>query len=425
MCHGVRGSAMNAVIEFDDVSKRFILRRDRPVTVRERLSGLLRPRSVADEFWALRNVSFSVARGESFGLIGHNGAGKSTALKLMTRILEPTSGRVRLRGRVAALLELGSGFHPELSGRDNVFLYGSLMGLSQREMAARLDAIVAFAEMEDFLDLPVKHYSSGMYTRLAFAVATAVDPDILITDEVLAVGDEAFQRKCMDRILRFRHAGKTIIFVSHALDTVRTLCDRAVWLDHGVVRALGATGEVIDAYLAEVNRREREALAQQETLAVDSNRRFGTRDIEITGVELLDAGGVARVVARTGAPLTFRIRYRSCRTVPRPVFGLAIHHESGILLAGPNTLFAGLDIPAVQGEGAVEMHIAALPLLAGRYLLSAAVYDETMLHAYDHHDRLYRFTVQNEGGSERFGAMTLGGVWSWRETGGEGGRLEG
>ena len=205
---------MSAVIEFDNVSKRFLLQHERHTTIRERLFGIFRPRTPQDEFWALRNVSFTVARGESFGLIGHNGAGKSTALKLMTRILEPTSGRVRLRGRVAALLELGSGFHPELSGRDNVFLYGSLMGLSRREMAARLDAIVAFAGMEDFLDLPVKHYSSGMYTRLAFAVATAVDPDILITDEVLAVGDEAFQRKCMDRILRFRHYLTTLVSLS-------------------------------------------------------------------------------------------------------------------------------------------------------------------------------------------------------------------
>lgn len=408
---------MSAVIEFEDVSKRFLLQRERPVTIQERLSGIFRSGKAADEFWALRNVSFSVARGESFGLIGHNGAGKSTALKLMTRILEPTSGRVRLRGRVAALLELGSGFHPDLSGRDNVFLYGSLMGLSRREMAARLDEIVAFADMADFLDLQVKYYSSGMYTRLAFAVATAVDPDILITDEVLAVGDEAFQRKCMDRILAFRHMGKTIVFVSHALETVRTLCDRAVWLDHGTVRAFGATSEVIDAYLAEVNRREREALIQQDVVTVDPNRRFGTRDIEITGVELRDASGIVRTVAHTGAPLTIRIRYRAHRAVSRPVFGLAIHHESGILLAGPNTLFAGLDIPAVQGEGAVEMRIAALPLLAGRYLLSAAVYDDTMLHAYDHHDRLYRLTVHNEGGNERFGACALGGVWSWHETG--------
>ena len=406
---------MSAVIEFDNVSKRFLLQHERHTTIRERLFGIFRPRTPQDEFWALRNVSFTVARGESFGLIGHNGAGKSTALKLMTRILEPTSGRVRLRGRVAALLELGSGFHPELSGRDNVFLYGSLMGLSRREMAARLDAIVAFAGMEDFLDLPVKHYSSGMYTRLAFAVATAVDPDILITDEVLAVGDEAFQRKCMDRILRFRHAGKTIIFVSHALDTVRTLCDRAVWLDRGVVRAIGATGEVIDAYLADVNRREHASLAQMETPGIDPTRRFGSGEVEIIGVELLDVQGGGGAIARTGAPVTFRNRYRAHQTVPQPVFGLAIHHESGTLLAGPNTLFAGLDIPAVRGEGRVDMHVAALPLLAGRYLLSAAVYDKTMLFPYDHHDRIYHFAVHNEGGSERFGACVLGSRWSWHE----------
>lgn len=412
---------MSVQIEFERVSKRFILHRERSDSVQERVSGLLRPRARADEFWALRDVSFSVARGESFGLVGHNGAGKSTALKLMTRILEPTSGRVRLHGRVAALLELGSGFHPELSGRDNVFLYGSLLGFSRRDMTARLEEIVAFADMAEFLDMQVKHYSSGMYTRLAFAVATSVDPEILITDEVLAVGDEAFQRKCMDRIFAFRQMGKTIIFVSHALDTVRTLCDRAVWLDHGTVRAIGAAGDVVDAYLADVNRREREELAQQDELAAaltnDPRRRFGSHDVEITGVELVGVDGAARTVFQTGEQVTIRIGYHAHQAVPRPVFGLAVHHESGLLLAGPNTRFADLDIPMVHGAGAVEMVIAALPLLAGRYFLSVAVYDETMLHPFDHHDRLYRLTVQNEGGHERFGVMALNGAWSWHVSG--------
>ncbi len=412
---------MSAQIEFARVSKRFILHRERSDSVQERVSGLLRPRARADEFWALRDVSFSVARGESFGLVGHNGAGKSTALKLMTRILEPTSGRVRIHGRVAALLELGSGFHPELSGRDNVFLYGSLLGLSRRDMAARLEEIVAFAGMAEFLDMQVKHYSSGMYTRLAFAVATSVDPEILITDEVLAVGDEAFQRKCMDRIFAFRQMGKTIIFVSHALDTVRTLCDRAVWLDHGTVRATGAAGDVVDAYLADVNRREREELARQDELAAaladDPRRRFGSHDVEIIGVELVGVDGAARTVFRTGEQVRIRIRYRARQVVPRPVFGLAVHHEGGLLLAGPNTRFAGFDIPMVHGDGAVELLVTALPLLAGRYFLSVAVYDETMLHPFDHHDRLYRLTVQNEGGRERFGVMALDGAWSWHVSG--------
>jgi len=181
------------------------------------------------------------------------------------------------------------------------------------------------------------------------------------------------------------------------------------------VRAIGATGEVIDAYLADVNRREYESLAQMDALSIDPTRRFGSREVEIIGVELLNAEGVACPIALTGAPVTFRVRYRAHQTVPRPVFGLAIHHESGTLLAGPNTLFAGLDIPAVRGEGVVDMRVAALPLLAGRYLLSAAVYDETMLHPYDHHDRLYHFVVHNRDGSERFGALILGGQWSWHE----------
>src|SRR6266487_5412375 len=237
------------VIEFANVSKRFTIHHDRRNSIQERIAGLFRPRARGETFWALRDVSFSVGQGESLGLVGHNGAGKSTALKLMTRILEPTSGAVKLRGRVAALLELGSGFHPDLSGRENVFLNGSLLGFSKRDMQARLEEIVEFSEVGDFIDMEVKHYSSGMYTRLAFAVATAVDPEILITDEVLAVGDEAFQRKCMDRIYRFRQQGKTIIFVSHALETVRALCDHAVWLDHGQARVVGAAGEVIDASL--------------------------------------------------------------------------------------------------------------------------------------------------------------------------------
>src|SRR5258706_11342040 len=205
------------MIEFPNVRKRSPPHKDRRNSIQERVAGLFRPRARGEQFWALRDISFSIGKGESLGLVGHNGAGKSTALKLMTRILEPTSGQVVLSGRVAALLELGSGFHPDLSGRENVFLNGSLLGFSRPDMQVRLPEIVDFAEIGDFIDMEVKHYSSGMYTRLAFAVATAVDPDILITDEVLAVGAESFQRKCMDRIYPFRQQGKTIIFVSHAL----------------------------------------------------------------------------------------------------------------------------------------------------------------------------------------------------------------
>jgi lipopolysaccharide transport system ATP-binding protein len=404
------------VIEFENVSKRFVLNREKQDTIQGRFAKMLRRQEQGEEFWALRDVSFAVRRGESLGLVGHNGAGKSTALKLMTRILEPTSGRVSMNGRVAALLELGSGFHPDLSGRENVFLNGSLLGFSRREMRAKLPEIVEFAEIGDFIDMEVKHYSSGMYTRLAFAVATAVDPEILITDEVLAVGDEAFQRKCMDRIYRFRQQGKTIIFVSHALETVRTLCDHAIWLDHGVARKVGGAGEVIDTYLADVNRREQ---AQTQASAGDPNAapigtRRGTREIEFTRVELLDATEQPRMVFQTHDPLTLRMHYVAHQPIEQPVFGIGLYHESGFWINGPNTSFAGITIPLADGPGYVDYQIPDLPLLAGRYQVSVAVVDQTMLHTYDHHDRMYRLIVQSDHVRDRYGIVAIPGRWDWQ-----------
>ena len=409
---------MSPVIEFDNVSKRFTLHKEERKTIQERVIGLVRRRPPANAFWALRDVDFRVSQGQSLGLVGHNGAGKSTALKLITRILEPSSGSVRTRGRIAALLELGSGFHPDLSGRDNLFLYGSLMGVGQREMQGKLPEIAAFADIGDFLDTEIKHYSSGMYTRLAFAVATAVDPDILITDEVLAVGDEAFQRKCMERIYGFRRAGKTIIFVSHALDVVRSLCDVAVWLDHGRQMASGPAGKVIDAYLADVNRQEQERLAAEhpgDTPPADTANPFrrGSREVEITRVQLLNASGEERGVFQTGEQLTVRLHYTAHIRVEEPVFGLGIYHESGTWLTGPNTGFDELRIPVVDGPGQIDYCIPALALNTGRYQVSAAVVDRTQSHIFDLHDRLYPLVVHNSG-RERYGMLALPGAWSWQ-----------
>ena len=241
---------MSAAVSFDDVSKRFVLRHERAYTVLESVIGLVKPtRRSTEEFWALREVSFEIVAGETFGIIGPNGAGKSTVLKLMARILEPTSGEVTVRGRISPLLELGAGFHPELTGRENVYLNAALFGVSQAEVQDRYDEIVEFSELKDFIDAPLKHYSSGMYMRLGFAVAANIIPDILLVDEVLAVGDEAFQRKCLRKIEEFRREGRTIVFVSHDLDTVRRICHRALWLDQGLVQAVGSTDSVIDSYL--------------------------------------------------------------------------------------------------------------------------------------------------------------------------------
>ncbi|KPV49703.1 ABC transporter, partial [Kouleothrix aurantiaca] len=291
---------------------------------------------------------------------------------------------------------------------------GSLLGCSRREMRAKLPEIIEFSEIGNFIDMEVKHYSSGMYTRLAFAVATAVDPEILITDEVLAVGDESFQRKCMDRIYRFRQLGKTIIFVSHALDTVRALCDQAVWLDHGTPRAAGNAGEVIDAYLADVNRREQEkALGQSSAAEEGVGNRHGTREVGITRVELLDSAGQERLIFQTHAPLTVRIHYHARQRIARPVFGMAIHHENGVWVYGPNTHFDNVDIPEVHGEGYVDFIIPQLPLLAGRYLISAAVHDQSELHAYDVHDRRFRMIVQSDDVRDRYGMFSIPHRWEW------------
>jgi len=235
-------------IQLDDVSVRYRAPNERTSTFKEYIIHRLQGRIRNLYFWALHDVSFSVRQGEVFGVIGHNGAGKSTILKVIARVLRPTKGRVRVRGRVAPLLELGAGFHPELSGRENIILNGAMFGFTRTEMEQKVDRIIDFSEMHNFIDAPMRTYSSGMWARLGFAVATDVDPDILILDEVLAVGDEAFQRKCIERIEVFRKAGTTILLVSHNTAMVETMCQRAAWLDHGKAKCVGEVNEVAYAY---------------------------------------------------------------------------------------------------------------------------------------------------------------------------------
>ena len=239
-------------IHVRDVSKRFRLERDRPSSLKEAILRVGRKRHV-DEFWVLRNLSFEVRPGEFMGLIGHNGSGKSTLLRLMANIHRPTQGEIETHGRVSALLELGSGFHPDLTGRENVFLNGAMLGLSRKAMAASMDEIVAFSGIGEFIDEPVKIYSSGMYVRLGFAVSVHVDPEILLVDEVIAVGDEEFQRRCMSHMHELRSRGTTIVLVSHNIGLVRQLCDNVCWLDHGRMTAYGRPDEVVDKYMAHVD----------------------------------------------------------------------------------------------------------------------------------------------------------------------------
>ncbi len=400
------------LVSLQRVSKQFTMHRESQRSFQEMFIRLLQrqPRD-AKKFWAIQDVSFEVHPGDCFGIIGPNGSGKSTLLKLITRILEPTSGHVATNGRIASLLELGAGFHPELTGRENIFLNGSVYGLSRQQMRSRVGKIIDFAELGDFIDVPIKHYSSGMHVRLGFAVAIHTDPDLLLVDEVLAVGDASFQQKCLNSIQKFRLHGGTLLFVSHDLGTIQSLCNRAIWLDHGKVRAAGVPTDVAMAYLNDVADRSEAQSASAPLAELSAGQRWGSGRIEITKVELRDATGAARAIFVNGGPFEVHLTYRAKAPVREPVFGLAIHHQNGVHVCGPNTRFSGLHIPYAEGEGEVVYTVPSLALLEGAYLLSVAAVDGGDSETFDYHDRAYPFRVAAGTSAERYGVVTLNGHW--------------
>jgi ABC-type polysaccharide/polyol phosphate transport system ATPase subunit len=374
--------------------------------------GLLRELRPDESFEALKGVSFDVAEGRTLGIVGRNGSGKSTMLKLVAGIGRPTAGSVNVRGRVSALIELGAGFHPEISGRENVYINGMMLGLAKREIASRFDDIVAFAELEDFIDAPVKTYSSGMYMRLGFAVAIHVDPDVLLVDEVLAVGDEAFTHRCLDKFAEFRRRGRTILLVTHSLDLVARFCDEALWLDAGVARAQGDPRRVIDAYLMDVAAAENRQLvldaapqpqtalppangpaaAEPEDLFKADEGRWGSREVEITGVDLVDAAGQAAHVFQSGDRMEIRLRVRAHEPVTDFVFGVGIFNAEGVCCYGTNTHIEGARAGELKGEGEVRFAIDGLDLIDGTYKLDVAVHRENGA-PYDYHRLLYTCRV--------------------------------
>ncbi|MEO8084279.1 MAG: ABC transporter ATP-binding protein [Ardenticatenales bacterium] len=458
---------MDAAIRFEGVTKTFVVAHDRPRSFQEAFVRVFRRPDAADRdvLTALDAVSFDVEHGTAVGIVGPNGTGKSTALKLVARILEPSAGRVAVSGRVAALLELGAGFHPDLTGRENIYLNGSLLGLGRREMSRRFDRIVAFSELERFIDVPVKHYSSGMYMRLGFATAIHLDAEILLIDEILAVGDQAFQHKCRERITALRRAGVTILLVSHDTEAVRELCDRAIWLEDGVIRADGPTDRVLQRYYRSMVAREEARLDADEAAAASAatatsaaatststsvsssgaestsdgaggtagdgaeNRnadgaprtrrtersdRFGSGEVDITAVDILGPDGQPHPIVLTGQPMSIRLRYTAHAPVDHPVFGIAVHRDDGVHVTGPNTRDADLALERIDGDGELTLHIAHLPLLEGNYEVSAACYDASLSHAYDHHDRRFPLRVRAGDVRERFGLLALGATWTWR-----------
>ena len=399
-------------IRLQKVSKRFAFTPDTPQSVLESLISIFRrPRGKAQDLWAVRDVSFEILSGQCVGIIGRNGSGKSTLLKLIARILQPTSGEIMVRGRVSALLELGAGFHQDLTGRENIFLNAAVLGLTRVETEEMYDDIVAFSELGEFIDMPVKHYSSGMYMRLGFSVAIHVRPDILIVDEILAVGDQTFQAKCIDRIVEMKRAGITILFISHDLSTIGDLCSDVVWVEKGQVHMIGPAEHVLSQYREHLFQRVGDQLSFENDLG--TFRRWGTRQIEITGVRLLDANGEEATIFRTGDALCIEMAYVAHEPVDEPEFGLAIYRHDGFHINGPNTRTGGLDLGVVEGQGIVRYAIDRLPLLPGRYQITAAVHDSARPLAYDFHEEAYAFRIVEGGTPEREGLLALDAAWQW------------
>lgn len=374
---------MTAAVDVQNVSKSFRVYRDRNQSIKATL--LTGRRAVYDRFQALDDVSFEVPEGSTFGLLGRNGSGKSTLLKCMARILNPNSGTITTRGRLAAMLEVGSGFHPELSGRENVYLNGSILGMSRVEIDKKFDQIVDFSGVERFIDQPVKNYSSGMYVRLGFAVSIHVEPDVLLVDEVLAVGDMEFQEKCMGKFAQFRREGRTVVVVSHGIEQMRNFCDHAAWLDQGVLQDVGTASAIVDQYADS---------GHAVTDGPGGGTRFGTGEVRFTHLGLVDAAGEEITTVRAGEPATIRLQYEASERIERPVFGVGLQTVEGVHLWELQGRDSGYVPDAIEeGAGTIDMRVDRLPLAPGGYALSATVQDHSTTHMFDSLQRGGSFTV--------------------------------
>ena len=454
---------MNA-IEVVNVTKTYrkYARRKQFATLKSAiLSGtLVNDLNPEDSFHALKGVSFAVPQGCTFGIVGRNGSGKSTALKVVAGITKPTTGSVSVQGRISALIELGAGFHPEISGRENVFINGIMLGLTKREITRRFDEIVEFAELEDFIDAPVKTYSSGMYMRLGFAVAIHVDPDVLLIDEVLAVGDEAFTHKCLDKFAEFRRRNKTVLLVTHSLNLVERFCDEALWLNEGRARAMGDPRRVVSAYITDVEKQEERHMAEADAkakAAVDEREgvtrpsdgpapsaqplappeapeqketeappdmfqategRWGSREAEIAGVELVGEDGQAAHVFYSGERVEIRLALEAPKPITDFVVGIGIFNVDGLCAFGTNTNIEELKADRLEGKGHVSFTVEALDLVAGTYKLDVALHKLDGF-PYDYHRLLYSFRVksrtQDAGIYRPRHAWSFGGGVSFKE----------
>jgi len=391
---------MTTAVNVEHLSKRYLLgQAERPTMLREAIVNLWSragmKRRERGEIWALNDVTFRIDRGEVLGLVGRNGAGKSTLLKVLSRITFPTTGRIAVQGRVASLLEVGTGFHEELTGRENIYFSGSILGMPKSRIDAKLDAIIDFAGVSRFIDTPIKRYSSGMRLRLGFAVAAHLDADVLLVDEVLAVGDGEFQKKCLQAMDDLHDSERTVIFVSHNLAAVEHLCSRAIWIDEGHLRTDGKPTEVIAAYMATFG----EAGGQSVDLRGNKSRR-GSGLIRYTKIEFLTLDRLSDPVIRSGDSVVARLHLEAKQRVESPIFGLEIHTQLGTLVAQIHTYNSGVDVPVIEpGAGAMDVEIYDLNLVAGQYTISLFV--ANLGHMF--HDVLQHCATLDVEPSSRYG----------------------
>jgi len=394
-----------SVIQVDDVSKRFRLYSEQASSLKERFTKFGRTPNY-DDFWALKNVSVEVEEASVHGLIGHNGCGKSTLLRVMAGIHKPTSGTISTVGRISALLELGAGFHPELTGRENIYLNAAILGLSRKQTDGLYDGIVEFSGLEAFVDSPVKHYSSGMFVRLGFSVAVHVEPQILLIDEVIAVGDEEFQRRCLDHLANLRSQGVTIVLVTHAMGIVQNMCDHVTWMDHGVVQAQGSALEVVGDYLHEVNNEE--ASRRPSEIETDAEVSAPGEVVHIEGFELIDAKGDIAPFALSGDSVSIRVHWRTSRAVEPPQIRLTVESEGGVVLT-TTALEPSPDATPSVGRFFVDYAIDHFPLAPGNYIMKLVARDASS------HVELDRFAdtpmMVRSGGYVIDGMFDLRGSW--------------
>jgi len=397
----------NSIVEVKNLWKKYRLQTEPDVTLKKKVINFLsrEKNPPPPEVWVLRNINFHVDRGEMLGIIGQNGVGKTTILKLIARIIKPTKGEIEISGTITTLLELGTGFHPELTGRENIFLNGAILGIRKKQLMNVINDIIYFSELEHFIDVPVKFYSSGMYMRLAFSVAAFVDTDIILVDEVLSVGDESFQRKCFRKIHEMKQKGKTIVFVSHNLNAVAELCDRVIWLKSGEIQEVGKPEKVIESYLNSVDSQDKIEIVRSSI-----RHRWGSKEIEIEDVKLYNGIGEETTTFHTGDSMYIKLKYIAHKKIDDPVFGIAIHRDDGVHIFGTNTKINNFRIDYVNTSGIIEC-IVNQNLNEGMYLLSVSVYNFDLKHPYDNHNRLYNFKILRSNQPEVHGPVYFPCEW--------------